>query len=371
MQAGLRAALTAGAARPFNVAGLPVWSAAVRAARQGIAPARILAIGDSTVQGTNSQESNSFGLRDHAWPAELEKLIAANGRTPSSRRSSFFGSGSGFTLTSLLAMDPRWSGSAWVSGDYSTVGGKLFRLTNGTTGTLTFTPGGGFDTVDLWADHGTGAGLLEVVTGGVVRATINLATGAPKTAFYSITAPAGSTAVSFRRNSATNTTSLFFNAVAVRNASEARIEVMNGGWHGSRIADWLTSADPWSAYNGLTTFGQALTILCCNINDARNTTDLGTYRAGVLALLNRAREVGDAILMTSVPSDPATVSYVSQLAYVDAAMSAAQEAGAEVLDVWRARGGKYSAALMADNVHPTWAGYQDVAALTYRALGSP
>jgi lysophospholipase L1-like esterase len=164
---------------------------------------------------------------------------------------------------------------------------------------------------------------------------------------------------------------VFFNAVAVRNAAESRIEVMNGGWHGSRISDWLTSTDPWSAYNGLITFGQALTILCCNINDARNGTDLATYQAGVLALLTRAREAGDAVLMTSVPSDPATVSYANQKTYVDAAIAAARQAGAGVVDVWRARGGTYNPALMTDDLHPNWLGYQDVAAVTYGALGSP
>lgn len=56
---------------------------------------------------------------------------------------------------------------------------------------------------------------------------------------------------------------------------------------------------------------------------------------------------------------------------MDAAISAAIEAGAVVLDVWRARGGTYNAALMADDVHPTHAGYQDMAGLIHRALGSP
>lgn len=88
MQAGLRAALTAGAARPFNVAGLPVWSAGVRAARQGIAPARILAIGDSTVQGTNSQEGNSFGLRDHAWRSDQRAGWSAGPRSSPWRQGS-------------------------------------------------------------------------------------------------------------------------------------------------------------------------------------------------------------------------------------------------------------------------------------------
>lgn len=371
MQAGLRIALTASGRAAFTVAGLPQWSAAVRAARDGSGSARILAIGDSTVQGSNALEGNAFGLRDHAWPAELQKLMAANGRTGSSRRNSFFGGGSGFNLASLMVMDPRWSGSGWIPGDYATVGRNLFRQNNSTSGTLTFTPGGGFDTVDLWADHGGSGGLLEVVTGGVVRATIDLSIGAPKTAFYSVAVPSGSTAVSFRRNGATGT-SLYFNAVSVRNAVEAQIQVMNGGWHGSKIVpDWLTSAEPWSAFNGLITFGQALTILCCNINDAKAPTNLAAYRAGVLSLLKRAREVGDAMLMTSAPSDPASVSYATQQAYVDAAISAATEAGAVVLDVWRARGGTYNAALMSDDVHSTYAGYQDVAALTYRALGSP
>lgn len=370
MQAGLRIALAASAGAAFSVAGLPQWSAAVRAARNGSGGARILAVGDSTVQGSNAQEGNAFGLRDHAWPAELQKLMAASGRTAASRRSSFFGGGSGFNLASLMAMDPRWSGSGWIPGDYAAVGRNLFRQNNSTTGTLTFTPGGGFDTVDLWADHGGSGGLLEVVTGGVVRATIDLAVGAPKTAFHSVAVPAGSTAVSFRRNGATGT-SLYFNAVCVRNASETRIEVMNGGWHGSKIADWLTSSEPWSAFNGVVTFGQALTILCCNINDSKAPTSLVTYRAGVLSLLKRAREVGDAMLVTSAPSDPASVSYATQQTYVDAAISAAHEAGAAVLDLWRARGGTYNAALMSDDVHSTHAGYQDAAGLIYRALGSP
>lgn len=298
MQIGLRVALASGRTEPFDVACLPIWSAAVRAARSGSASARILAIGDSTVQGTNSQEGNAWGLRDHGWPAELQKLMAARGRTPSSRRNSFFGGGSGFNLASLTTMDPRWSGTGWIPGDYAAVGRNLFRQNNTTTGTLTFTPGDGFDTVDLWADHGGSGGLLEVVTAGVVRATIDLSVGAPKTAFYSVAVPAGSTAVSFRRSGATGT-SLYFNAVAVRNAAEPQVQVMNGGWHGARIADWLTSADPWSAFNGVITFGQALTILCCNINDAKAPTSLVAYRAGMLSLLKRAREVGDAMLMTS------------------------------------------------------------------------
>ncbi len=122
----------------FNVEGLPVWSAAVRAQRAGSRNARILCLGDSTTAG-----SGALGVqmadndKSMSYPSQLCTLMNARGSF-----SSWSSVVSNNNANNFLQYDYRFlSASGWgvSSGTYGTTLGG-FLLKNSSTAKLNWRP---------------------------------------------------------------------------------------------------------------------------------------------------------------------------------------------------------------------------------------
>jgi lysophospholipase L1-like esterase len=90
-------------------------------------------------------------------------------------------------------------------------------------------------------------------------------------------------------------------------------------------------------------------------------------------MITQAKASGDAILISSNPSDPASgVSLATQQGYVDDMKAMAITNNIPFIDVWRLFGGSFAAANASgyafDDRHPSGAGYTQISTYLAQAL---
>ena len=345
----------------FDVPDLPRWSAAVWNMLAGVRDARLLVVSDSVAQGfgavTGGWTPNGRGA---AWPKRLADLMSAGGLPASA--ASLAGAGAGDLASGGYgAYDPRVSlGNGWSVTSLTSLGGKLFTTPDWGTETWSFQPDGPVDRFDLYAVCNTALGVIAVETDGVVRATIDTLKPAALER-HTVGFPETNGPISVRRASGG---AVFIAGGAAWKSELRRVQVINGGWGGSRVADWTTTDQPYRAYGGLPVAGADLTVICLTINDWNNGTAVAAYRANLGLLVDRALITGDVLMMTGTPSDPAQgkASYAAQQAIAAAALEVAAEKGlAAPIDGAALFGGGFAPGLMFDAVHPNAAGQAMIA----------
>ena len=345
----------------FDIADLPRWSAAVRGMLAGTRDARLLVVSDSVAQGFGAVPGGwTPDGRGAAWPRRLADLMSAGGLPASA--ASLAGAGAGDLATGGYgAYDPRVSlGSGWSVTTLASLGGRLFTTPDWGTETWSFQPDGPVDRFDLYAVCNTALGVIAVETDGVVRATIDTLKP-PALERHTISFPETTGPISVRRAGG----GAVFIAGGVAWKSELRrVQVINAGWGGSRVADWTATDQAYRAYGALPVAGADLTVICLTINDWNNGTAVAAYRANLALLADRALVSGDVLMMTGTPSNPAQgkASYAVQQAIAGAAMEVAAEKGLSAsIDGAALFGGAFAPALMFDPVHPNAAGQQLIA----------
>jgi lysophospholipase L1-like esterase len=345
----------------FDVPDLPRWSAAVRGMLAGVRDARLLVVSDSVAQGFGAVAGGwTPDGRGAAWPKRLADLMKAGGLPASA--ASLAGAGAGDLATGGYgAYDPRVSlGSGWSVTTLASLGGRLFTTPDWGDEAWSFQPDGPVDRFDLYAVCNTALGVIAVETDGVVRATIDTLK-TPGLELHTIRFPETSGPISVRRASG----GAVFIAGGVAWKSELRrVQVINAGWGGSRVADWTTTDQAYRAYGALPVAGADLTVICLTINDWNNGTTVAAYRANLGLLVDRALVSGDVLMMTGTPSDPAQgkASYATQQAIAAAAVAVATEKGlAAPIDGAALFGGTFAPGLMFDAVHPNAAGQARIA----------
>ena len=349
-------------ARPvFDKPDLPRWSAAVRAMLAGQRDARLLVIGDSVAQGYGAVPGGwTPNARAAAWPRRLADLMQAQGLPASS--ASVAGAGAGDLATGGYgAYDPRVSlGSGWSVTTLTSLGGKLFSTPDWGTDVWSFQPDGPVDRFDVYAVCNTLLGVIAVETDGVERGVIDTMKP-PALERHTISFPETTGPIILRRRSGGG----IFIAGGVAWKSELRrVQVINGGWGGSRVADWTTTDQVYRAYGGLPTVGADLTVICLTINDWNNGTAAAAYKTQMGLLVDRALLSGDVLMMTGSPSDPAQgkAAYPAQQAIAAAAIEVAGAKGlATPIDGAALFGGTFAPGLMFDSVHPNAAGQTRIA----------
>lgn len=345
----------------FAVPDLPVWSAAVRTMQARGREARLLCIGDSVTQGYGAVSGGwTPNGRASAWPERLAAMMSGRG-LPASAASvagagAADGAGGGYS-----AYDPRVTlGAGWGVNALTGMGGKLFSGAASSTGVWSFQPDRPVDRFDLWAVTNTALGVLTVETDGTVRATVNTT----KTASMEVTTvafpeTAGPVSVRWASGGAV------FIAGGVAWRSDVRgARVINAGWGGARIADWITTDQPYRAYGSIPAAAPDLSVVCLTINDWNAGTAVATYKAGLGTLVDRCLTTGDVLLMTGCASDPAQgkATYAAQAALRDAAFEVAATRGlAAPIDGTALFGGSFAGGLMFDSVHPNAAGQARIA----------
>lgn len=259
------------------------------------------------------------------------------------------------------AYDPRVTlGTGWSVTSLASLGGRLFTTPDWGTEAWSFQPDGAVDRFDLFCVCNTILGTIAVETDGVVRATIDTMK-APGLEKHTVAFPETTGPVVVRRASGG---AVFIAGGVAWTSDLRRVQVINAGWGGSRVADWTATDQAYRAYGGLPAAGADLTVICLTINDWNNGTTVANYRAQLELLTDRARVAGDVLMMTGTPSDPGQgkAAYAAQQAIAGAAMDAAAVRGlAAPIDGAALFGGRFNAPLMYDSVHPNAAGQARIA----------
>lgn len=345
----------------FAVPDLPVWSAAVRTMQAGGREARLLCIGDSVTQGYGAVSGGwTPNGRASAWPERLAAMMSGRGLPASAASVAGAGAADGAS-GGYSAYDPRVTlGAGWGVNALTGMGGKLFSGATSSTGVWSFQPDGPVDRFDLWAVTNTALGVLTVETDGLVRATVNT-TKAASMEVTTVAFPETTGPVSVRWASGG---AVFIAGGVAWRSDVRRARVINAGWGGARIADWITTDQPYRAYGAIPAAASDLSVVCLTINDWNAGTAVATYKAGLGTLVDRCLTMGDVLLMTGCPSDPAQgkASYAAQAALRDAVFEVAATRGlAAPIDGTALFGGSFAGGLMFDSVHPNAAGQARIA----------
>lgn len=345
----------------FAVPDMPVWSAAVRTMQAGGREARLLCIGDSVTQGYGAVSGGwTPNGRASAWPERLAAMMSGRGLPASAASVAGAGAADGAS-GGYSAYDPRVTlGAGWGVNTLTGMGGKLFSGAASSTGMWSFQPDRPVDRFDLWAVTNTALGVLTVETDGAVRATVST-TKAASMEVTTVAFPETAGPVSVRWASGG---AVFIAGGVAWRSDVKRARVINAGWGGARIADWITTDQPYRAYGSIPAAAPDLSVVCLTINDWNAGTAVATYKAGLGTLVDRCLTTGDVLLMTGCPSDPAQgkASYAAQTALRDAVFGVAATRGlAAPIDGTALFGGGFANGLMFDSVHPNAAGQARIA----------
>jgi len=336
------------AARRFEVAGLPLWSAAVRASQSGSGGARVLCIGDSTTSGFGSAP---MAL---AWPRVLGDLLG--GREMSSLANHNLAD----------AHDPRMvRGAGWAANSSKTLGGYL--IANSTmANAMVFTPQGAFDTVDLFLYGSSsvavtiGSGTAVTVTGVGGSAISRVSVGVAQAGLGR-----GQHAVSVVRNGSATLCGL-----VCRDAAGG-LEILNAGAAGWKAADFVGTA--YSAAETIGVVDPDLVIVNIGINDYNQATPtvMAAWKASVQTVIDRARTAGADVLLV-VPNETGGAYAGNRAGFAVAIGELAAANGLRTpVDLGEALGG-YAAAnaggLMYDVLHPSPTGHGLIAERIRRAI---
>ncbi|MFA4939360.1 SGNH/GDSL hydrolase family protein [Brevundimonas sp.] len=345
----------------FSVPDLPVWSAAVRTMQAGGREARLLCIGDSVTQGYGGVSGGwTPNGRAGAWPERLAVMMSGRGLPASAASVAGAGAADGAS-GGYSAYDPRVTmGAGWGVNALTGMGGKLFSGAAASAGAWSFQPDAAVDRFDMWAVTNTALGVMTVETDGVVRASVNT-TKAASMEVTTVAFPETSGPVTVRWASGG---AVFISGGVAWRSDVRRARVINAGWGGAKVADWITTDQPYRAYGSIPAAGPDLSVVCLTINDWNAGTAIATYKAGLGALVDRCLTTGDVLLMTGCPSDPAQgkASYAAQGAIRDAVLEVAAARGlAAPIDGTALFGGGFASGLMFDAVHPNAAGQARIA----------
>ncbi len=345
------------------------WAAALGQMRNGIRNARLLLIGDSTGVGSGASGSTGFTAdsRKISFSPYLAKQFIALGIPAYAE--GVCGDRCNSSTALIATFDPRFViGSAVVQESWATLNnalaGRPFKFSTTTTNNqIDFTPSVQVDTYELhWVSTTTTGKLNYGINGGGTTTEINTTSGGADTVYRSII-PAGSLGantlnVTWKSGSSWN---LSFDAY---NSTVKGIQIIEGCWAGSRVADFLYNTKPWSALNMLSALSPDLIHIQLQINDVQLGTALSTYITNLQTLITAAKAVGDVIISSGYPSSIAFLSTTvlsNQKLYRDSIAALCLANNVYFDDLW-GRMGSYEiqqsyGAMYADALHPTGSTY--------------
>ncbi len=365
----------------FNGRNLLRWQIANEAVKAGVRNAKLLCVGDSTTEGYGSTNNgHGSNAKSQAYPTQLAALL------PNASIDNFlcdqFIEPAG---TSVAQYDNRivktsgtWNGSGG-SNQRSLGGNPLFTDSSG--GILSFTPANAFDTVEVHYVKAsttfsptTVSGSFTIdVDGGAALATVDAAVSALADAQGTSTNTCSLSTHTVNITQVSN--GVFINGIVCYDSSSKKVLVMNAGWQGSKATD-----QQGSLHGGLTLtytplirirdMAPDLMLYMETINDWNAPTSVSTYATDMQTVLTTQIAVGDAILVSGFPSNPATKSSLAvQKIYVDINQQLALTNGIPFINLWELFGSNWGASgYMVDSLHPNAAGYGRLAAYVNRAL---
>lgn len=324
---------------------------------------RIMCIGDSTVRGINTTEVvTRTNMHLFSWPYWLARHLQSNG-IPATADSFWGAGGSSFSSSPpITSLDSRLTRSgSGIGFSESSLGGQA--LSGSASGSVTFTPLGQCDTVEIHWIRNTGLGTFSYsIDGGTAT---NVATAGAssmqKTTVYlgsltnhSITIAWVSGTWYVRGLDCYDSTS-----------SPRQISVWNMGMSGNTSASMIGSGNPWSPNNFVTWLDPDLVIIEGGvINDWRTSVASATSKANIEMIATNAA-VGASVVMLTPAFDSGSGGLTAdQNTYVQNMLDIADTYGYGIIN-WRLSIGSsaisVAAGLIDDSVHPTSAGNSDIA----------
>lgn len=286
------------------------------------------------------------------------------------------------------AYDARFSGFTGTWGAWTDLpGGKTFRCTSA-SGTMTYSPGVAFDTIDVYwhrntSGNGAGGDMTITVDGGATSFTTPTSGGSVTTQTIS---QAGAASI----QKTTVTVASGVHTVTITNGATGNIEMY--GFEAYKVAtptvflrtmganaystvNWVANSIPVRMYDLAITAD--MTLLSLGANDTRVPTSLSTYLANLATLRASivAASTSNVMFWTWTPEITTTRSWAYQKTYVDTMITAA---GSDTVlaDLWQryvdmggqealasAAGGYYS-----DTLHPSSFGNLDIARFLFDAM---
>jgi lysophospholipase L1-like esterase len=339
----------------------------MRAVQAGSSHAVLAFSGDSTTHGW---ADGTTGLAANSVPGKVAAKLAAAG-VPA-ENDSIFGLGGEPTLAAQALWDTRLAfGAGWVPSTIISLGGKAI-ANNTTTNALSFTPSNAWDTAEVWFQGQTGVAcpITFDVGGATTSATTTAST------FTRVTYSPGTNAVqtlNIKRNTAGSEV-LTVIGIHCYDSATKRVAVFNFGVAGATSTDLANAAAASSANNAYTTVVSgalggvsAAGCLSAGINDYRASTlvALETYVSNLRTLIATRKSIGDLIGFVPVPSKIADTAQATQDSYDNEFRAQVMNGGIPTYDVpvaWSYWIGANASGLFgSDNLHPSVAGYDDIA----------
>lgn len=340
---------------------LPRLRRAVAQARRGAGRSGIAFVGDSTYLGLMSA-GGVANSKAASPPYQIADALAALGiRTD--KRSFWSDGGAVASSTTLPTLDPRVTfGAGWASTGPFSLGGAM-PANSTTTNALSFTPGGSFDTIDIYYVRNSGLATFTVnVDGGSTLATIN-SSGGLSVQKATVTCSSSATTINIQRNG--TGTNAFIVGVDAYLSTDLGLAIWNMGACSSTTTNWKGAANAWEPVLALATVAPKAIFINLGINDARFGVSAATYKSNMQTLITACVAIADTILVVPVPSDTAITAGATQAAYVTAILEIGVTNNIPVLNLAE-RYVNYSTAnaagFMADQLHPSGDGYGDTAA---------
>lgn len=267
-------------------------------------------VGDSFIQGRGAAGSGDVGARSKAWPTQAVSILNSLGIPAQADSVCGWGSVSPSTIDGYVAYDPRvsYTGTVTKYAGIAGLGYEMFQLAAGAT--LTFTPGGTFDTVEVfYAAKASGAtGTFTVSDAGGVKATVDCNVGTAAIQTTTVTLAPGSTYVTFTGGASASTIAFW----KTRTASNPVIEAINCGQAGKPVQQWSPSAAsaPYGTQASLNLLDGSLdvsTVVDGWYNDLKTPRTLTQLKGDLRSLCAWAKTKGDLWYVNYPKLNPAQV----------------------------------------------------------------
>ncbi|CAL1691092.1 hypothetical protein MMB232_01227 [Brevundimonas subvibrioides] len=353
-----------GGALYFEVANLPVWSAAVRGVQAGTADADVLLWGDSLTAGTGSEGDGANGLRAHSFGAEIARLLNLHG-VPAIHSS--LNASNGRSIAQYLAYNPTVSFSAttgWITNGTS-LGGPLF---SGTVvgERMTWSPLEEQDGFECVFNIQASSGVMGVYIDNALVDSVNLVGPAALIKKTYTTASVGIHTIGFAKLSGSGAVNL--STVIQRNSARKRVNVMNAGWGGANAANLSLNSATTHPVQVATLLAPKLTLICSTMNDFAAPTVQASYEASHQRMIDTAQLSGDVIAFMSNSRN-----LVANEATIFAYLQSVAAAQGIALGDWRTAVGTYTQAQASGDgtpgdIHLTKQGYDKVGLLKYNLI---
>lgn len=333
-------------------ANLSKWRAARAAALNGGTPAKLLIVGDSTSQGSETVEKS--------WPTAL--TAAFNRRGMVARP--------GIITPATNIPDERWAPTgSWVKSGTTGPGGTGVWFSPVSSGSLYFAPKIAGTELIFHFIRKSGGGSCAVDRGGSNVVNVVTGTGTADTYGSVSTALAIAAADAFGIAGPTVGPVLLLGAETKDSAKPHVISVNNWAQSGTTTDQWVNGTLSQAAISYL---APDLTIISLGINDSIAGVTQAAYQARMETLVTLARATGDVVVLTNPRTDPAYAAGIDalQASYEAGVLAYCHTNGIPVVD-WYERIGPYAAGVWRrDQVHQSDAANQDIALVLAELLAA-